>query len=257
MPAVKTSMLSCNLDKIALLRNSRDGFGPDPLVAASICIANGAGGLTLHPRADLRHALFSDLRDFSRLTRQNPGIELNIEGDLRPDLIGLIHELEPEQFTVVPVDRGEKTSSRGWRDGDDQKGLVEFIKSKSTKTRVSVFVDASLDSVTRAIDAGASSVEFYTGDFALAEARLSREPRSRELQSAFDHQCQRLRTAAELARKQGARINAGHDLTLMNLGFLVRLIHPDEVSIGHSLIADALVYGLAETVQKYCQQLRA
>ena len=254
--AATQTMLSCNLDKIALLRNSRDGFGPDPLAAAKICIANGAGGLTLHPRADRRHALFSDLRDFSQLTRQHPGIELNIEGDLRPDLIALVHELQPEQFTVVPVDRGEKTSSRGWRDGDDQSGLQDFIKGKPAKTRVSVFVDPTQDSVERAIKAGATSVEFYTGDFALAEARQSQERQSAALQAEFDNQCNRLKSAVEFARKRGARINAGHDLTLFNLALLVRMIQPDEVSIGHSLIADALNYGLAETVKKYCEQLK-
>ncbi|MCX8501547.1 MAG: pyridoxine 5'-phosphate synthase [Alphaproteobacteria bacterium] len=250
------SLLSCNLDKIALLRNSRDGFGPDLGEAARLCLDSGARGLTLHPRVDRRHALLSDLHDFSALIRNYPGCEFNIEGDLRADLLERIDELEPEQFTVVPGDRGEKTSSRGWRHGDDQAGLVAYIKRKPSKTRVSVFVDPTVESVQQAVDAGAGAAEFYTGHYALSKARYDKEPSKDSLRLDYETRCARLVMAAEFARSQGLRINAGHDLNLDNLGQLVRLIRPEEVSIGHALISDALNIGLPQAIHSYCRILQ-
>ena len=247
-------LLSCNLDKVALLRNARDGNIPSLIGAATACIEAGADGLTLHPRADRRHALFQDLRDFKKITTDyslssGRRIELNLEGDLRPDLLDLVQEVQPDQFTVVPVDQGEKTSERGWQLHDPQEQLRNTIVTMQGTTRVSVFVDAEIDSINLAAAAGAKSVEFYTGAYANAfGSAIGPDSPSTEL---LNREMARLLAATRHARSLGLRVNAGHGLNLTNLSPLVKLIQPEELSIGHALIADSLWYGLSETVKKY------
>lgn len=241
-----STVLSCNLNKVALLRNSRDGFGPDPLQAARICMAAGAGGLTLHPRADARHATLEDVRNFARLPEVVRGaIELNVEGDLRPDLMAVVAEVGAHQFTVVPVEPGEKTSHRGWSLRDDQAALIAAVRGFQPRTRISVFVDADPDSVELAARSGAAAVEFYTGPYAVA---FGSADAGRWLDA--------LAMAAERARTLGLRINAGHDLTPANLGALIKAVRPQEVSIGHGLISDALWIGLEASVAGYLAAIR-
>lgn len=240
-----TTMLSCNLNKVALIRNSRDGNTPDLLTAAHIVIEAGAGGLTLHPRADGRHARLSDVAAFARLEPVRSGrIELNIEGDLRPDLIEATLAAGAHQFTVVPVQPGEKTSNRGWCRSDDQALLVETVRKFQPKTRVAVFVESDPAAVELVAASGAKAVEFYTGPYAADYGT-----------KAGDEELARLVAAADTARNLGLRINAGHDLTTDNLGTLVRAIRPAELSIGHALTADALWYGLGEAVKRYLQAI--
>lgn len=234
--------LSVNLNKVCLLRNSREGNSPSPLRAARTCIAAGAAGLTLHPRSDARHATLDDVVSFSRLPEVQEGsIELNVEGDLRPELLRLVKETGAQQFTAVPVMPGERTSSRGWRAYDDHEALAAAVAFlKGSRARVSVFCDADRASVDFAARSGAQAVEFYTGDY----ARLYGSP---EMEQILDD----LTTAAAHARKLGLRVHAGHDLDTQNLPTLISRLKPDEVSIGHAIMADTLEWGLAETVRRY------
>lgn len=236
-----TTLLSVNLNKVCLLRNSRGGAAPDPLAAARICIAAGAGGLTLHPRADARHATLDDVVAFAALPEvRDGGIELNVEGDLRPELMRTAKGAGAHQFTVVPVMPGEVTSSRGWRVYDDHAALEAAVGFFAGGPRVSVFCDATEASVRLAAAAGAHAAEFYTGDYARA---FGTPEGGRELE--------RLVAAAGLARSLGLRVNGGHDLTTENLPAFIGAVRPDEVSIGHQIVADALVAGLEATVRAY------
>lgn len=234
--------LSVNLNKVCLLRNSRGSGLPDPLVAARTCIAAGAQGLTLHPRSDARHATLDDVIAFARLPEVEDGrIELNVEGDLRPELIRLVAEIGAQQFTAVPVMPGEVTSTRGWRAYDDHAALKAACDAlKGTRARVSVFCDADLRSVEFAARAGAAAVEFYTGDYAKAYG-------SPEMERLLDG----LDAAARYARTLGLNVHGGHDLDTVNLPAIIRRLKPEEVSIGHAILADSLDVGLGETVKRY------
>jgi pyridoxine 5-phosphate synthase len=233
--------LSVNLNKVALLRNSRDIGVPTLLDAARVCIDNGAHGLTLHPRADARHATLDDVLAIAELPEVKSGaIEFNIEGDLRPELVRLAKAVKATQFTVVPVTPGELTSRRGWRAYDDQNQLVQTVETFRGVSRVSVFCDAAEASVRLAGDAGVDAVEFYTGDFALAFGT----PRGDEFLAELEQ-------AANLARSLGLRVHAGHDLTQENLPPLLKRIRPDELSIGHAIISESLFKGLAQVVREY------
>lgn len=242
-----TTLLSVNLNKVCLLRNSRGGGVPDPVEAARICIEAGAGGLTLHPRSDARHATLDDVIAFAALAEVRDGrIELNIEGDLRPELIRTAQQVGASQFTAVPVMPGEVTSSRGWRAYDDHDGLAAAVRALGGSPRVSVFCDATEASVRLAHAAGAHAVEFYTGHYAHA---FGGPDQARHLDDLI--------AAAAVARGLGMRVNGGHDLTTANLPAFIAAVRPDEVSIGHQIIADALIHGLAATVRAYLDAIHS
>ena len=233
--------LSVNLNKVALLRNSRDIGVPNLIEAARVVIDNGAHGLTLHPRADARHATLDDVLAVAGIPEvTNGAIEFNIEGDLRPELLRLAKAVKATQFTVVPVTPGELTSRRGWRAYDDQNALVKTVEGFRGVSRVSVFCDATEASVRLAADAGVDAVEFYTGDYALAFGT----PRGDEFLAQLEE-------AANLARSLKLRVHAGHDLTQENLPPLLKRIRPDELSIGHAIISESLFKGLAQVVREY------
>jgi len=233
--------LSVNLNKVALLRNSRDIGVPNLIEAARIVIDNGADGLTLHPRADARHATLDDVLAVAAIPEVKSGaIEFNIEGDLRPELLRLAKAVKATQFTVVPVTPGELTSRRGWRAYDDQSALVKAVESFRGVSRVSVFSDAAEASVRLAAEAGVDAVEFYTGDYALAFGTARGDEFLSELEQA-----------ANLARSLGLRVHAGHDLTQENLPPLLKRLRPDELSIGHAIISESLFKGLAQVVREY------
>ena len=233
--------LSVNLNKVALLRNSRDIGVPNLIDAARVVIDNGAKGVTLHPRADARHATLDDVLAISEIPEVKSGaIEFNIEGDLRPELLRLAKAIKATQFTVVPVTPGELTSRRGWRAYDDQNALVQTVGNFRGVSRVSVFSDAAEASVRLAADAGVDAVEFYTGDYALAFGT-----------APGDEFLAQLEDAANLARSLGLRVHAGHDLTQENLPRLIARIHPDELSIGHAIISEAVFKGLGQVVREY------
>src|SRR6187397_346677 len=153
--------LSVNVNKVATLRNSRGGREPRVLDAVDVCLAAGARGITVHPRADQRHITPADVRDIARrLEPLRPGVEFNIEGDPRPDLIDLVHEVRPEQCTIVPVAPGEVTSQAGWTRGPQTERLGDVIAAmKAAGIRVSLFVDPTTEAIALAQELGADRVE--------------------------------------------------------------------------------------------------
>ncbi len=238
--------LSVNLNKVALLRNSRGADNPSPVRAAITCIDAGAPGLTLHWRADERHTRASDVRDFAALARER-GVEFNLEGDLRPDIVDIALELEVTQLTLVPVTPGEITSDHGWdlpRDGERLAPVIE--RAKAAGVRTSIFVDAVADNMPHAAATGTDRVEIYTEPYAAAFATAGRD-------AALDA----VVATAERAAACGLGVNAGHDLDLRNLPPLARAVPGmAEVSIGHALLADAIYWGLERTVRAYLDAAR-
>jgi pyridoxine 5-phosphate synthase len=236
--------LSVNVNKVATLRNSRGGTVPSVLEAVDVCIAAGAPGITVHPRADRRHITPEDTRQIAdKLAGRQPRVEFNIEGDPRPDLLALVREVSPDQCTLVPVAPGEITSHAGWRPDSSSAQLGDVIADlKSRGTRVSVFVDARPDSIEWAAAVGANRVELYTEPYARA-FKMGMEPGRRSFQEYVG--------AARLATSCGLGINAGHDLDLENLVLFRTLPRLDEVSIGHAIISRAVFVGLATVVREY------
>jgi pyridoxine 5-phosphate synthase len=240
--------LSVNVNKVATLRNSRGGRLPDVLDAIDVCVAAGAPGITVHPRADRRHITPGDVRDIrAALAGRQPHVEYNIEGDPRPELIELVLEVRPDQCTLVPVVPGEVTSQSGWGPGAAGDGLAEAVAGlRSRGIRVSLFVDALPDSIRRAAAAGADRVELYTEPYARAFETGAAEGR-RSFQMYTE--------AAVLANSLGLGVNAGHDLDLDNLVLFRTLPYLDEVSIGHAIVSRALFAGLSTVVGEYLDLL--
>jgi pyridoxine 5-phosphate synthase len=240
--------LSVNVNKVATLRNSRGGQEPRVLDAVAVCLRAGADGITLHPRADRRHILPEDVHDIARaLEGRRPQIELNIEGDPRPDLIDLVRQVRPDQCTLVPVMPGEITSQAGWTMGLETARLSSVVADlKARGIRISLFVDPTPDAITLASSMGADRIELYTEPFARA---FERKPEAaRQVFATYQ-------IAAELAHRLGLGVNAGHDLNLENLTMFRELPHLDEVSIGHAIISRALFVGLETVVREYRQVL--
>ncbi len=236
--------LSVNVNKVATLRNARGGRLPSVLEAVEVCVAAGAPGITVHPRADQRHITPADVRDIaSRLRKRHPGVEYNIEGDPRDDLVALVKEVRPDQCTLVPVTPGEITSQAGWRSGPQSERLPGVIEElKAIGVRVSLFVDAEPEAIRLAASVGADRVELYTEPFARAFERGRTEA---------DRAFARCAEAAQLAHEHRLGVNAGHDLDLENLALFRALPWLDEVSIGHAIISRALFVGLSAVVSEY------
>lgn len=245
-----TTRLSVNLNKVALIRNSRDTSIPSVVEAAKTVIAAGAQGITVHPRPDMRHIRPSDVRELAALLADDDyaDIEFNIEGNPYaqaepngyPGFMALVKEVAPHQCTLVPDDPTQLTSDHGWHltnESNRLKPMVEQLKDQGI--RVSLFMDPVPAQIELAARLGVERIELYTGPFA----------------EAFGHHEAILALFAEAARladQQGLGINAGHDLNLDNLGiFCGAVSHVAEVSIGHALIVDALWMGFTETVAKY------
>jgi pyridoxine 5-phosphate synthase len=243
--------LSVNVNKVATLRNSRGGAYPSPVDAARVCLRAGAGGITVHPRSDQRHITPADVREIAALLVEprKQGIEYNIEGDPRPDWLALVHEVRPDQATLVPVREGEVTSEAGWSKDTDATQMQRMIRELQAKgIRVSVFIDAEPAAVEWAKRMGADRVELFTEPFAAAFAR----GRAQGEQVFAAHVA-----CAERAHALGVGINAGHDLDLDNLTLYRRLPHLLEVSIGHALIGRAVFDGLENVVRAYTRVLLA
>ena len=236
--------LSVNVNKIATLRNSRGGSVPGVLDAVRTCIAAGAPGITVHPRADERHIRRADVIDIAAvLAPMRASVEFNIEGDPRPDLIDLVLQVKPHQCTLVPVVPGEITSQAGWSPSTPAADLASTVaRMQDAGVRVSVFVDPDPEPIRWARRLGADRVELYTEPFARA---FERGPAAAS--ASYDQYV----AAAQVAHAEGLGINAGHDLDLRNLTLFHQLPHLDEVSIGHALIGHALYVGLARSVKDY------
>jgi len=233
--------LSVNVNKVALLRNSRGGNIPDVVAFARTCEQLGADGITVHPRPDGRHIRYADVYAL----RDALGVELNVEGYPSSAFLELIEKVHPAQVTLVPDSPDALTSDRGWDIPLHQDFLLEVVQQlQAIPVRVSIFIDPEPEQVRAAKEIGANAVELYTGPY--AKAYLS-DP---------EQAIRPYRRAAEVAAEVGLRLHAGHDLNLENLRFLRQhLSNLAEVSIGHALIADALYLGIAETLRRYRQAL--
>jgi len=240
--------LSVNVNKVATLRHSRGGREPDVLEAVRACLRAGAPGITVHPRADRRHITPEDVRAIAAELKDLRGrIEFNVEGDPRPELLALVHEVRPDQCTLVPVAPGEVTSQAGWSPATRRPDLPEIIRDlRADGIRVSVFVDAESEPIEWAASVGADRVELYTEPFARAFERGTDEG---------ERGFARYVEAAALAHARGLGVNAGHDLDLDNLVLFRGLPHLDEVSIGHALISRAVFVGLDRVVREYLSVL--
>ena len=242
--------LSVNLNAIAMLRNRRDLPWPSVVDTGRIALEAGAHGLTVHPRPDQRHIRFADLPDLRRLIDEAfPAAEFNIEGYPTEDFLRLVAEARPEQVTLVPDDPEQPTSDHGWDFIANRDLLTAVVaRLKERRARVSLFCDP--DATQAQLDAakatGADRVELYTVPYRACHDESERAAKELE----------RLQKTAEMARSLGLGVNAGHDLTVVNLPALARVI-PDlaEVSIGHGLTADALQYGMAGTVERFLTAL--
>lgn len=234
--------LSVNLNKVALLRNSRALGIPSVVRAATIALDAGAHGITVHPRPDGRHIRTQDVYDLAQLLKGRGDAEFNIEGNPFHAVLDLVREVRPQQCTLVPDDPGAFTSDHGWdleRDGARLKPIVAGLAALGI--RVSLFMDPLPEAMPAARDVGADRVELYT------------EPYARAFGTAGENaELARYAAAAQAAQQAGLGVNAGHDLNQDNLPrFLSAVPGVLEVSIGHALISDALESGLAQTVRDY------
>lgn len=233
--------LSVNINKVATIRNARGGNVPNICQVALDCERFGAEGITVHPRPDERHIRYQDVRDLKPLLQT----ELNIEGYPSESFIQLVKSVRPHQVTLVPDPPEAITSNSGWDTVKHGEFLSKVISSfHQDGIRVSIFVDTDLVNIEYAAKTGADRVELYTEPYAsnyLIDKEAAIAP---------------FVNAAELARKLGLGLNAGHDLSLENLHYLIQCIPwIDEVSIGHALISDALYDGLELTIRKYKNQI--
>ncbi|MAZ70328.1 pyridoxine 5'-phosphate synthase [Porticoccus sp.] len=242
--------LSVNLNKIALIRNSREGNYPDLIEHAKACISHGANGITVHPRPDQRHVRPGDVLQLAELLKPLPEIEFNVEGNPfaaqrgdYPGLTSLAEAALPDQCTLVPDTDHQLTSDHGFDLTKTADKLLPVIeKLKSLKIRVSLFMDPIPEQIELAKQLGADRIELYTGPYAAA---WNNDP------DTVENLYQQHRRAALLASELGLGVNAGHDLNLGNLPMFSTIPGLKEVSIGHALIVDAITLGLAETVKAY------
>ncbi len=246
------TILSVNLNKIAVLRNSRGGSEPDPVSAARVCIAAGCGGITVHPRPDGRHIQHADVLALGQLCRDQ--VEFNIEGNpfapAREGYLGLIELVRltrPEQCTLVPDGDGQLTSDHGFDVAAEAYRLEPLITQlRALGCRVSVFMDAGAAGLDQLKQLGADRIELYTGPYAQAHAAGFAGIAALECADS-----------ALAAARAGLGVNAGHDLSQANLGdFLSTVPGVLEVSIGHALIGESLYAGLEMTVRQYLEIIR-
>jgi pyridoxine 5-phosphate synthase len=238
-----TCKLSVNVNAIAHLRNRRDLPWPSVVGLSRIALEAGAYGITVHPRPDERHIRRSDVYELSDMIRSEfPGREFNIEGNPDARFAEMVEDVKPDQVTLVPDDIRQSTSDHGWDIATHEAFLTDIIaRFKAASLRVSVFVDPDPSSAHRAATVGADRIEIYTGPYGGA---FDADERDREFRKVVE--------TGQAAKQAGIGLNAGHDLTLDNLPPLVAALpHLEEVSIGHCITADALIYGMAGAVERY------
>ena len=233
--------LSVNVNKLATLRNARGANNPDIIDLVTKIESYGANGITIHPRPDERHITLKDVYDISEIVKT----DFNIEGYPDERFMEIINDIRPEQVTLVPDSPDVITSNRGWLESDlniDLKSIVSTIKDLGSK--VSLFIDPTTSMVDLALNCGVDRIELYTGVYA-------KNFKKNKLSAVDD--CV---TASQYAKNKGLDVNAGHDLDLNNLNYLKENIpFLYEVSIGHALICDSLIYGLEDTIRKYLLQI--
>jgi pyridoxine 5-phosphate synthase len=234
--------LSVNVNKIALLRNSRQLDIPSVVALSRVALEAGAQGITVHPRPDQRHIRGRDVHDLAALLREWPHAEYNIEGNPSHNLMQFVRELRPQQCTLVPDSEAQLTSDHGYDLPGDSATLQPLVNElRSLGVRVCLFMDPVPEAMRHAAELGVDRVELYTEPYAKAHGTAQQAP-----------QLERYAAAALAAQAAGLGVNAGHDLSRANLtDFLRAVAGVLEVSIGHALIADALELGLAATVRAY------
>lgn len=249
---MKTTSLSVNLNKVALVRNTRHLGIPSVTRAATLCLQAGADGITVHPRPDERHIRASDVPELATLLKAWPDREFNIEGNPLHNLMDVVGQLVAQglpvhQVTFVPDAQGQFTSDHGWTFPADAPVLKPLIdRVHAWGLRVSLFMDADAQAMTAAKAVGADRIELYTEPYAAAWGTPEQ-----------DTQLARFAQAAQAALDAGLEVNAGHDLNRDNLtAFLSRVPGVSEVSIGHALIADALELGYSATIKDYLRCIR-
>lgn len=255
-----TTALSINLNKIALIRNSREGNFPNVIEYAQQCVEHNADGITVHPRPDQRHIRASDVYELShflqgldRKTEGNSTPEFNIEGNpfapacgSYPGFLQLVQDTRPEQATLVPDSDSQLTSDHGFdlhQSGDSLRPIIEQLHDQGI--RVSLFMDPDIEQIHLAKTVGADRIELYTGPYA---ARFQQD-----LDSANTERWQTYCDAAQAAQALGLGVNAGHDLNLINLDRFLQIPNILEVSIGHAFTTDCLQLGLPEAMRRYTQ----
>jgi pyridoxine 5-phosphate synthase len=238
--------LSVNVNKVALLRNSRGGNLPNLLQASRTCLDAGCHGITVHPRPDARHITYQDVRDLDAMLRAEYKTEFNIEGYPAPEFLGLVCAVKPAQATLVPDPPGALTSDHGWDFGEHQKFLRGVThRLHDNGIRVSLFAEADPPTIPGAKDSGADRIELYTGSYAHAYGTPD-----------FARVLGEHRESARVAKSAGLGINAGHDLNPKNLPAYVKSVRGLlEVSIGHALFCDAIYLGLKRTVGLYLRAI--
>jgi len=240
--------LSVNVNKVALLRNTRELGIPSVLHAAQLCLMAGARGITVHPRPDERHIKHHDVHELAAMMGDWPGREFNIEGNPFHNLMAFVRELKPDQATLVPDSADQSTSDHGWSFPDDAARLLPIIdECHALGVRVSLFMDPEPESMAAVAALGADRVELYTETYARAWPGLHK---NQALQAFVE--------TAQAAALCGLGVNAGHDLNRDNLSeFLREVPGVLEVSIGHALVADALELGYSATVKDYLRCIDA
>jgi len=234
--------LSVNVNKVALVRNTRHLGIPSVTRAAQQCLEAGAAGITIHPRPDGRHIRTQDVYDLAALLKDWPQAEFNIEGNPTQNLMDFIRDVRPHQATFVPDGEDQFTSDHGWSFPQDAERLAPLIaECRSLGVRVSLFMDPVPGQMTAARAVGADRIELYTEPYAAAWGT-----------PAQDGQLQRYAAAAQAALAVGLGVNAGHDLNQDNLAtFVAHVPGLAEVSIGHAFVADALELGYGDAVRAY------
>jgi len=244
---VDGTALSVNVNKVALLRNTRHLGNPSVVRASLLCLQAGAHGITVHPRPDERHIRAADVAEVAALLQDWPQAEYNIEGNPFQNLMRFVREQRPHQATFVPDSEGQFTSDHGWdiaADGPRLRPLID--ECHALGVRVSLFMDATPGAMAQARSIGADRVELYTEPYAAAHGDAGQA-----------EQLARFAAAAQAAQAAGMGVNAGHDLNQLNLADFLRAVAGVlEVSIGHALVADALEAGLPETVRGYLRCIR-
>lgn len=243
--------LSINLNKIALLRNSRGRDYPDVVVYAKKFIELGVQGITIHPRQDQRHATRSDAYNLAKLLKDFARVEFNIEGYPSDDFLELIAQTKPDQCTLVPDDVNQLTSDHGW----DVVGSQEILRSslkhlQNVGVRSSLFLDANLEQIKAAAAIGSDRIELYTEQFAASSNRAVEQANTKENAAEV---FQNYKEAAAYAQSLGLGVNAGHDLDLNNLARFLEIDGILEVSIGHALTVECLDLGMQQVVAQYLQ----
>ena len=234
-------LFSVNLNKLALLRNSRGNDYPNLLYFVEKLIGLGVKGFTVHPRPDQRHIKYEDAFEIKELLSNYPGIEFNIEGNPNEKFLDLIRNIKPHQCTLVPDDDNQLTSDHGYNVLSEGQYLSSLNKVfRDLGVRCAVFLDANVRQMESIIENNIGAVELYTQEWA---TKFS-EPNFNEARSRYQ-QC------VQLANAYGIRVNAGHDLNLENLRSLLDLGHISEVSIGHAFTIECIEYGIEQVVSKY------